>query len=605
MCPDVYDVVIDGYGYVTSRAVDPNLPFRVQQQSLAYSPTFVERQNVSNAYGDNAQDFFLTSRERDWSLGEQQKFFRTGNDGRYWMGSNVDVGTPGQVVLFPQTPSLAFSGTVLSGAREAATQNIVVADVTNLYRVSPVGAITSLGAHGLGIIPNYFAMCTDGANTYLTNTGGVGVRKWDGASFSTFSASVASVLAFLNNTLYGIRGNNNDLVRWDSGGVLTSLFTWKDAAGVAQGMVPARLEPFGGKLLILLAYGQEAGGELWIYDGSGASRLEVFPANFVAYDIEVLYGVAYISGSFFRPASSTTVYTRPAILFFDGSQIGILWEANAYSTTTISSAAQTIVKGPHPAIGVFDGKLIFTDDTTGNLMAYNPALGGVSTIGSYAVGGDSARVITVGTHAVHIRNQTTGYYLPASTYPASGYVISSLIDFESSLPKQFRGVKIEWTPASDGDGGSVDIAYQLESLTGSWTTLHTGAVSGTEYTFTNISGHAVAIKITINKGTSTAGPTLRSCSVRGAPVLTSYRINEFILDLGGGYSNPVRRRDDSDHNLTGEQMRANLAASVTSQSPLTVTDVTGTYTGILEPANCEFDTNRPAQYYARIRIREV
>src|ERR1035437_9465698 len=95
--PNRFDLVIDGYGYVTARAIDPNIPFRVQQSRLSYSPTFVDRQNVSNAYGDNAQDFFLTIRQRDWSLGEQQKFFRAGVDGNYWMGSAVDTTTPGQV----------------------------------------------------------------------------------------------------------------------------------------------------------------------------------------------------------------------------------------------------------------------------------------------------------------------------------------------------------------------------------------------------------------------------------------------------------------------------------------------------------------------------
>ena len=47
----------------------------------AYSPTFVERANVQGDYGDNQQDFFMTFSQKDWSLGEQQRYFRRATTG--------------------------------------------------------------------------------------------------------------------------------------------------------------------------------------------------------------------------------------------------------------------------------------------------------------------------------------------------------------------------------------------------------------------------------------------------------------------------------------------------------------------------------------------
>lgn len=606
--PGKYDIVVDGYGYVTARAVDPNLPFRVQQQSFSYSPTFVERQNVSNAYGDNAQDFFLTIRQRDWSLGEQQKYYRVGNDGHYWVGSNVDVSTPGQVTLEPTTPSVSFGTSVITGTKDIAITSVLAASSTILYRLDVTGAVTSLGAHGLGAAPKKFAAASDGATTYISTSaaGTVGVRQWDSSAFATFSATAADSLAFVNNTLYGWNSTSSNLFRYDSVGAVTDLFDWKNARGGTGGGSTGQYAPvmcsYGGKILLCFPFAQEAS-ELWIYDGTGTSRLEVFPPNFVATDIEVLYGIVYVAGNFYKAASSTTWNVKPCVLFFDGSQIGLLWQANAYSTYTVTGPTTE----PGPALGVAAGRLVFTDDTMATMMAYDPARGGVSTIGAYVAGGSSAVVITSNSMVANIRSQTTGYYFPhATTYNTSGYVASSLIDFDSSLSKVFRGVTVEFDAATDGNGGSVDVGYQVNGLAGNYTSLATGVTSGTEVTLpAGTTGHSVSIKITLNKGTSTAGPTLKSMSVRGAPVTPPYRLNSFILDLGGAYANPVRRRDDSEHTLTGEEMRVNLAAAITSQTPLTVIDITGTYTAFLEPAQCEFDTNRPSQYYARIQTREV
>ena len=615
--PGKYDIVINGKGYVLLDSLESSIPFRTHRAIYGQTQPFVERQNVSNTYGDNAQDFFQQIRQRDWSLGEQQKFFRAGQDGRYWMGQGIDNTTPGQIKLSPQVGTATFAGAVKGATRNPTSHDIITATSTNLYSIATDGTITDLGAHGLGTTPSRYAICNDGKSVYLSSTsaGSVGIRKWNGSTFSTFSASTADSLAFVNNTLYG--ADLASFAYWDTGGVATVPFVWKGADGTNPGatQVP-RLHPYGGKVLIAFPYAQESS-ELWIYDGTGVSRLEVLPENFIVGDIEVLYGIVYIAGSYIKPASTTTNYLKPAILFWDGSQIGKLWEANDFNTSTVTTS--NLVVGPHPALGVSGGQVIFTDETTGNLMSYNPALGGVHAIGTFTPNsGDSAVMASTGRLTLHVRNQTTGYYFPASTYPSSGYVISSLIDFDSSLTKVFRGVTIEYAAASDGNGGTIDVAYQLNGLTGSWTSLATGVTSGTEVDFpAAISGHSIALKVTLNKGTSTSGPTLKSMSVRGAPVMPIYSRGEYILDCTNTEDAPRTLRDGSYHPLTGYDQVLNLVAARNSQVPISFTDkVNGTYTGFVDVNDpqgfdvyeihpAEDDLKKAGSYVVRLTARGV
>lgn len=602
--PSVYDLVVTAgattYGFIYANVVDESLPFRVQRAEYTFSPTFVDRQNVSNQSADNAFDFFLTARQRDWSLGEQQKYFRSGQDGRYWMGSNVDVTIPGQVSMRRAATSTSFGGTIITAAPLNAVSNTICAvSSTNLYDVDSTGAVTDRGAHGLGAAPSVAAAVSDGNAFFISTTtaGTVGVRRYGGGggALSTFSATGADALAFLNNTLYGLRINSSfDLIQYDTAGTATSLYTWKDSAGTGVTATAARLEPYGGKLLILRQRGTRTG-ELWIYDGSGVSRIAEFPASFQAWDLEIQFGVAFISGHYVRKNGGSLEY-KPAVFFFDGSTLGLLWSANSYSTTA-----------DYPAMVAFDDGLVFNDDTTPAIMFYKPSSGGVSAIGSYSVAGSNPVIAGTLSFYLHTRTGTTAYFAPdPSTTATSSYVISSLIDFDSSLSKQFRGVKVEWDAASDGNGGTVDIAYQVDSLTGSWTTLQTGATSGTEYTFSSVSGHAIAIKITLNKGTSTSGPTLKNLSVRAAPVLTSYRSVNCLIDASGRDGRTmVVQRNGVESLLDGQQIAANLKTIITSTSPVTLTDRFGTITAVPEPDKCSIIELRPEEYIVRAAFREV
>jgi hypothetical protein len=621
--PSKYDLVLTVgstvSGYTFLRTLDGSyLSASRHRAEYTYSPTFVDRSNVSNQYGDSAQDFFLTVRQRDWSQGEQVKYFRSGQDGRYWTGSNVDVSTPGQVQLTKQTAGVTFAAAAITGCQDDSNgdrSSVVVTSSTNLCRLQVDGTLTDLGAHGLGAAPSKYAMVNDAAHTFISTTtaGTVGVRRWNGAAYSTFSASGADSLAFVNNSLYGYRSSNNDLVRWDTAGTLTSLFTWKSANGsttaATSNVNTPILRPYGGKLLILFPYTQEAA-ELWVYDGVAPYRLAVFPLNFSATSMTILYGVVYVGGNFLRSTSTTTMNARPAVLFFDGSSLGLLWRANNYGTTSLTATAIPL---PGPVLGTSDGRLVLTDDTMNTILAYNPALGGVSTIGSYTGTTTDAQMISTGSMVAMTRAGTAGYYFPKFTTNTTGYVASSLIDFESSLTKLFRSIKVEFDAAPDGDGGSVDIAYQVDSLTGAYTTLQTGAVSGTEYALTNISGHAISVKITLNKGTSTDGPTLRSQTVRAAPQMTSYPFRTYNLDLSNTPEHVTRLNDGSDHPLSGYEQAVLLTAAITSTSTITIKDKFSSFTGVPVPSQCSVfelhsegaSLTKPGQYVATLTVRGV
>jgi hypothetical protein len=98
--PRVYDVVLNGQGFVFLDTIQPSLPFRSHKATYKVSQTFIERSNVTGAFGDNQQDWWMTASQNDWSLGEEQKFFRIGDQvsrSRYWRGMNVDLSLPGQV----------------------------------------------------------------------------------------------------------------------------------------------------------------------------------------------------------------------------------------------------------------------------------------------------------------------------------------------------------------------------------------------------------------------------------------------------------------------------------------------------------------------------
>lgn len=597
--PGRFDVLIDGFGYVTARAVDPNFPFRVQQQSLSYTPTFLERTNVSGNYGDESQAFFLTASQDDWSAGEDQRFFR-GQDAdsvrRYWLGSNIDITVPGQATLRPAVTSLSLAATV-SNATGIVFSSMFTASATNLYEISTTGTVTDRGAHGCGGLAD--AICTDGLYLYLSGAACTKVRRYNMTThaFADFGVNVAArSLTFLNNSLWGAGVLGQNVSYYDSTGTPTAAFTWKDATGTGLA-VPTTIVPFGGKLAALLpAFLNVSGAELWIADNNGAQRIAEFPITFQEKGLVEALGLLFVAGC----ETSPTLGCRTAIYYWNAGTLNRLWISRNWNSSFASAGV---------GIAKYRDGLLFTDIANSVIRYYDFGTGGSSVVAAYTPSAQNTFIAANDKAAILTQATATTTFFPSNAATATtGSIKTSLFDFDNSLSKLLRGIKVDFSPATDGDGGSVDIAYQGDSLDGAYTNLRTAAVSGTEYTLTGVSGHSISARITLNKGTSTLGPTLKRVYVRGVPVLTTYRINEYILDLGGDTTsqNPVVLRDGrTPHPLNGEQMRAHLVTALTSPTPITVTDRSGTFTAVLEPANCEFDLTRPGQWYARIRVREV
>jgi hypothetical protein len=580
--PNRFDCIINGQGYVFADSVEPSVPFRTHRAIYGYSPTFLDRTNVGDAYGDNKQDFWLTAEQHDWDLGEQQRFFRAADPARsrrYWQGDNIDVTTvSGQASTRNAMTSASFAGAVR--ATSAGATNVYTVSSTNLYSISNAGSITDHGAHGLGTTPGQWGLATDGLNFYIAGAagGGSNVRKYNGSTFSTFSGSGADSLCYLNNTLFGYSTATGAFHRYDTSGVKTTIYTWQDAAGNALtgSAFAARLVDLGANVLILRV-GTHQPGEIWKYDGTATTKVADFPSAFTPQDITVVNGVAMVPGYLTIGTSKL-----PAIYYYVNSSTGLLWRANLTNWTNAT----------WPAVAPWGEGLAFTDDTTQNLMQYNMATGGVHSIGSYTATNATPMMSANKNLLLHTRNATTAYWFPNSSLATTSVVMSSLFDFDNSLPKLFRGVKVDYTVTSNA---TVDLAYQIDGLDGAYTSLQTSAVSGTEY-IVGQTGHSISIKVTMNTGSATVPPILKRLYIRAAPQLQAFPKGEYLLDLGGSLSKGVRRlRDGTPHPKTGYQQALDLITAANVQGTISITDrLNGTYTGVIDPGQLEIYEERPA-----------
>lgn len=606
--PGKFDIIIDGKGYVFWNALMQSLPFRNQRAAYYYYPTFLERTNVSGNYGDDSQAFWLTATQSDWSEGAGRRYFRSADADlvrRYWQSDSVDpVTIPGQVTLCPDfSTTLAMSQNVYTAQAGGASGRIYLVGTTNAFWIQQVigGAYstTGIGAHGVGAAPGPWATAYDGTNLFVSSTGvGTnGVRKYDGVSaWTTFSATGFDSLCFLNNTLYGYVNSTSTLYTIDTSGTATASFQWKNADGSAQ-TTTAQLCAYGGKLLI--ARYANAITELWEYDGTGVAKLTDFPVDFYGFECKVVAGVVFISGL----VNKLQNYT-PTIFYYSSGTLGQLWQATSSALTSLNQ---------YPAMSAYGEGLCFTDETTGSVFQYDIGLGGVHSLGSFTP--STQQKVMAGSQALLILavNNTTPNYFPSTVQAGSGTLTTSLFDFDNSLTKTPRGIKVEFDSAIDGDGGSVDIAYQYDSVDGSFTTLQLGATSGVEYQLPTTTCHSIAVQVTLNLGSSLLGPVLKRTFVRAAPLLSTFRRAEYDLDLTGVKGivneapNPVQMRNGNDHPLMGMDMALNLKTSMLKTTPISVTDRLGTYTAVFEhgPNVSEFDEVRPGEFIAHVTLREV
>jgi hypothetical protein len=347
--PRLADVVIDGNAYIFDRRSD-------SRAELGYTPTFLPRTNVGAGYGDDQQAFWLTAAQKDWSLGEDQRFFRQGNDAsvsRYWSGTAIDVATAGEVTMKRAIASLSAGEAINAACPSTAFlfPGTIAGGTTKLWAVAGA-AITDLGVHGLGTTPN--TMCAGTRAVYVSSEGAgtVGVRSYDGV-YATFSATAATRLCYLNNTLYGFRTTGNyDLISYSTAGAVTSIFAWKDANGTV--MAPGtcvKLVAHGSKLMIVFS-----DGSIWQYDGSSTTRVVDLGKDFTPHDACSTRGILYIGGVF-----DATNEHRNGILQYDGDTIETTWRSPV-TTVTITGAVNltTYLEG-----------LAFVDLSTGTIRRYN------------------------------------------------------------------------------------------------------------------------------------------------------------------------------------------------------------------------------------------
>jgi hypothetical protein len=179
-------------------------------------------------------------------------------------------------------------------------------------------------------------------------------------------------------------------------------------------------------------------------------------------------------------------------------------------------------------------------------------------------------------------NTTTAALHPnTTTWVTTGTIITSLFDFDSSLNKLFRGIIVDFDPATDGDGGSVQVDYRVGDLVGSYTFLGT-ATSGVEQLLTGVTGRSISFKITLNKGTSTKGPTLKRIYARAVPILQQFRRREYVLDMTGTTKIPQQLRDGTYHPKSGREQANDLITASQLTTPFSITDRFGTFTGLID-----------------------
>ena len=587
--PDRYDVVFslnDGttYGFLYADSVESNLPFRTHKALYSYSPTFLERQNVSNTYGDNFQDFFLTGAQADFSEGEQQKFFRVNDPDsvrRYWAGSAIDpLTTPGNTTLAHALASTATSQTFSTACPNSVTQGGTpawwMADPTNMYSIGSDGTVTTIGAHGCGgSTSGPSAMVVDTAGTiFLAKEGdsSVGIRKSaaGGSTFSTFSSTACTQIAFLNNILYGYQKSTDSFISFDTSGTPTTQFQWKGADGTvaSTGNGFVTMFPYGGQMYVVRCSLRV---ELWTYDGSGMRKLSDLPDDFAipATSTRVLNnsccvvdGIVFLAGAT-KVSTSPTAAWRPQIYYYANGSVGKLWEAPK------QTSSNNILVAP------LGNGVAFFNRLSQTLMQYDIATGGVHTIANLGITPSLLLTSEISSSIIALISGTSQIYGYSSNYASTGFLQTSQYDFDNTLSKVFRGIKID---ADIPANSSIDIAYQIDGAGGSYTSLQTGVTSGTEYFLpANTQGHSISVQVTLNSATGTATPTLKHVYVRGAPILQQFRRREFLFDLSSGTRDEIgqtgrRTRDGFAYSQDAMTACNSLVKVATQTVPFTVYD---------------------------------
>lgn len=585
--PNIYDIVIAAKGYIFANAVAPNLPFRTQRAKYGYTPTFVDRSNTSGGLGDEQQDFFFTVSQNNWSGGMNQQFFRAKDSisqSRFYDGIRNDTSIPGQVTLCRPDSGASAVNPPKAGAHSwGTTVPLSVSSATKTFSIDTAGTMTDRGLHGLGATPS--SQCSSPGAIYVSteSAGTVGIRRLDATAwtYTTFSATGANKIAYLNNALYGLRCTASfDLITYSTAGAVTSLFTWKDANGTAMlPGVPLALVPVGGKLFIVFD------NEVWLYDGTGCTKIWEFSKNFTGTDACQVDGVLFVSGGVYTVGSSTAGQVR----YYSSGSESILYTDIIYGNVTkIAPWRNGVIFGAAGGLRISHYDL--TTAAFSNIM-----------VGST----DASLGLFVGPKTILVCSSVNGdlSIWPNTTTWSDAFapkIISSWIDFESSLTKYFRSFQLIF---DSGAAGNLTASIATDTG-GAWS--QGAVVSGTEYT-PNITGKAARITIAwTNLAGQASVPTIKRWFLRAAPMLTQFRTGDYILDMTGRKGKtPVMLQNGNPHPLPGKDMLTAFIADATAGTVLSITDRLGTFNALVDLASLEVIELRPDEFYVRFSVKGV
>jgi hypothetical protein len=434
---DNYDVVIGGTGFMLWRGQDDTEPSSLYKQEPAdytYSPVFIERANVQGDLGDNAQDFYMTFTQRDWSGGLGQRYFRNTDPQKtmFWDGTNVmPTNIPGELRLGVQ--ELTASG-VATGASNRPMQQF-------LYYLDTRGAMNSARGYMVKFEAAFssttitYQHSRDGGTSWTTQgvtndfiptdlpdsvvgedgfiyvlEGGAAtctIHKIDGPATSSNAWDNTTQVTGLGTT----PGGANCITYWNGflyiGSRAAKLIKVTSPGTASAGSVIRDLG--GGRIVQLLAtaegiymlYASPLGEyRVYLYNGTSVTQVYTLPTSFKSnYTVEqqadyantsgpcqgihaMSYqdGVLYITG--LMPTESYARSDREncplstVLCFYSAGNSGIIWQSDVYTHHNYEVGAGGA------SISCPGGMIVFSDMPALRLMAYDTGTGGIAPIGS-------------------------------------------------------------------------------------------------------------------------------------------------------------------------------------------------------------------------------
>jgi hypothetical protein len=660
-----FDVVINGVGYMIWRDRDNNPPahmFSWEGIDYSYSPVFIDRTSVQGDLGDDTQAFYMTFVQRDWSGGEGQKFFRQqdGRDSTYYSGDSIQPTIePGSVTIGPKLVSAAgMVGTV----RGWGSQVYYNADFDNVNLAAGILRLYGTNTSVAGIVPTaeisadlgvtwttvpksgaiattgiYDMLSADDGNVYwLANQNRISKMPASGLFIGGTTVTVtnwtsmsvtALCMSFYQGSMY-VGTVDGKFGLTDSTGAFTSI---RDFGG---GQVVTMTIGAGGLFILYSANNGDV--VVYRYDGSAVTELARLPKGWqigtsgvgvaAVHSMAFLDGVLYVAGSVQAKDGVSAVGAGGVAL--DAAIVGALWYWAAGNTGIIWRAsvgsATSSGRPRNPITIAHGGRIVWHDYGSQKLMMYDPATGGVASIAtgspyvgnwmSYDIG--NAGIIGNEYHPVGSVSASNNVIADFQiTYPfldnacaSVGWVTSSNFDFNSSLQKYFRTVTIDGNKTRVGDNvGTFDLYYKLDGVstnTSTYTLIQANATPGTPYNI-NQTGKSISIMVVLNRGTGTTftvGPELTRIAVKGVPILPGYRKRLYALAL-------VNRSYLKDGLLTDPATpaakRKSLESALASNTPVTVSDNTGTMTMVFITDETKIRELSEDEYIAFVAMREV